>query len=138
MMTLILAAARALANALKASGAPLNAAKMGLYTTNVNFTNDATVAGLVEATFPGYARSGTITWLDAQTKPDYSVELIGDVKTFTATGMVTGTQTVYGFFYVDGSGNLLAGDRLANPYTFVDSPDTLTLVPVWQQGVDVI
>lgn len=83
-LRLLLAAKQA---GLDALDGPLVGAKIALFTTAIAPSPALVLADLVEATFPGYARSAAIVWGAPFTSSETGEPVMpGDAKTFTSTG----------------------------------------------------
>lgn len=83
---------------------------LGLYINNVVIDEDTVFGDLTEASFGGYARQATGAWgaayNPAGTQYGESDEALHN---FTCTGAPL-TQVVFGYFLLDGAGNLVGGE----------------------------
>lgn len=77
----------------------LKTAKVGLYVNNISPTPGTVFADLTEASWTGYARSGTVTWSAAVVSNETNLPaIVGDSKTFTVTTQPTPAQVAFGYF----------------------------------------
>lgn len=94
-----------------------------LFKTNVTVSASTVVGDLTEADFSGYSAktltrgSWTVTQVSSKASASYSDQ------TFTAS---SGSQTLYGYYIVDNSGNLLWAENFTSSKT-IDSSNPLVI-----------
>ena len=105
-----------------------NTMQLCLFQNNITPVGSDTLATYQEATFPGYVRQAITGWLPST--------VAASVATSNATQVsfqrsATGTaQTIFGYFVLDGSGNLLFAERdPAAPITLTNQGDTYLITP---------
>lgn len=104
------------------------------------FTNNytpvaASVAGdFAEASGGGYAaKSLTGTSWTVATNGSGQAEATYAAQTFTFTGALSGSASIYGYFVVQSSsGTIMWAERLANTFTPANNGDALTINPKFQ------
>lgn len=98
----------------------LKTAKVGIYVNNIAPTPNTVMADLTEASWTGYARSGTVTWGTPILSNETNLPaVVGDVKSFTVTANPD-PQTMQGYFLaatISSVDHLLAIAPIANPIT---------------------
>lgn len=77
-----------------------------LFQNNHTPVRGDTAASYTEATFGGYAQITLNSWGAASLTADFHALLTEIVRTFVCTGAPF-TNTIYGYYIVDGGGNLL-------------------------------
>lgn len=81
-----------------------------LFQNNYTPLDTDTAANFTQATFTGYAAITLNTWGTPFTNGSNKAEVDEIIRTFTQTGVGV-TNTVYGYYVTDGSGNLLWAER---------------------------
>lgn len=101
-----------LLNLLPRLTADIAGAELCLYVNNYTPVAGSLLANFTEATFPGYARASLTGWDAAVIVSDHSRQVADDcLFTLSATG---GPYSVYGYFVLDGAGDLLWAERDPN------------------------
>lgn len=103
-----------------------------LFTSNTTPAQTDTAATYTEAAGGGYAAK-TLTngsWTVA-TANDPS-DAVYAIQTWTFTGALTGSATIYGYFVVDADGTLIFAERASATYTPANSGDQYSVTPKFQ------
>ena len=107
----------------------LNGALVGLFLLPTTLTDSLTLAGITEASFPGYARItlSSAHWPASSVAAHVASSTYGIPLVWICTGG-SSAQTVYGLFVMDGSGTYLLDAILfdSGPYVMVNNGDTVT------------
>jgi hypothetical protein len=107
-----------------------NGAEVHLYKTALSLGPNLQLADLVEADFDGYAGSGAVTWNAASYSPDGKATLVGDLKSFVATGPFTTGNTIYGYYVTNGAGTaLLWARQFATPIAIGSAGQSVQVLP---------
>lgn len=112
------------------TGNLLDGAKVGLYQNNIVLGPGTVLADLTVADFTGYALSAAVVWgtpfVDAANK----CIVTADEKEFLATSPFTTSNTVYGYYIVDGAGTtLLYAEAFTTPRQITAAFQGLTVLP---------
>ncbi len=126
-------ASHAQLDALKAVSGPLDGLIVKLFTNSLTIDHDSVAGDFTEATFDGYAASTAIAWGATHFNANNKAQLVGDTKQFTA-GASVASETVQGYFVVDGSGDLVFAERFDSPVTISEEHDAISVVPVYTLG----
>jgi hypothetical protein len=112
----------------KLLGAYGNTLQLCLYQNNYTPAAGDTLANYTEATFAGYTRQAISNWIPSTLAASVATSN-ADQKQFQRSA--TGTaQTIYGYFVLDGTGNLLFAERdPAAPITLTAQGDTYLITP---------
>jgi hypothetical protein len=104
------------------------------------FTNDYTpvdtsVAGsFTEASGGGYAAKTLTNGSWTVTTANDPSDAVYAQQTFTFTGALSGSATIYGYFVVDADGTLIWAERLAQSFTPASNGDELKVTPKFQMS----
>lgn len=100
----------------------------GLYINNITPTPTTPFSSFTELSESGYAQ---ITLLAGSwTLTDDSTGTNGDYPNITFTWTTTSGVTVYGYFVIDGSNNVIGAESFSGGgYPFTAGPSALTLTP---------
>jgi len=105
-----------------------------LFTNDITPDENTTASSFTEASGGGYANkplTGT-SWSFA-TNASNEAEATYTAQTFTFTGALTGSATIYGWYLVEAtSGLLLACERIGSSITPVNNGDNLVVNPLLQ------
>ena len=105
---------------------------MHLFTNNVTPADTDTAGTYTEASGGGYSAitlnngSWTVSSVGSIEQAAYAAQ------TFTFTGALTGSATVYGYYVVDASGTLLFSELLAAPFKPANNGDNIQITPTFQ------
>jgi len=100
-----------------------------LYTNDVT-PDDADVAGdYTEAAGGGYAAKTLSNGSWTVTTANDPSDAVYAQQTFTFTGALTGTATIYGYFIVDADGVLFAAEKFATTFTPANNGDQVLVTP---------
>jgi hypothetical protein len=106
---------------------------MRLFTNNYTPVDTSTSANFTEASGGGYA-SKTLT------NGSWTVSNVGGIaqaayaqQTFTFTGALSGSATIYGYYVTDADGVLVYAEAQA-PYAPANNGDNITCTPVFQMS----
>lgn len=105
-----------------------------LFTNNYTPVAGSTESDFTEAAGGGYtSKSLTGSSWTVTTNGSGEAEAVYAAQTFTFTGALTGTATVYGYFVVNSSsGLLLWAERFSSSYTPAVNGDAITFTPTFQ------
>lgn len=105
-----------------------------LFTNNYTPVAGSTEADFTEASGGGYAsKSLTGSSWTVTTNGSGEAEATYASQTFTFTGALSGSATVYGWFLVQtSSGSLMAAERFSSTYTPAVANDAIAFVPTLQ------
>lgn len=104
-----------------------------LYKNNVTPTIDSTGATFTEATFPGYAEKTAVAFPAAAIGLDNRAFSTAPSQTYVRN--VTGAQElIYGYYVLDGGGNLLWAEKFGAAVAMTANGDFLTIVPTRKNG----
>jgi hypothetical protein len=109
------------------SGGTIDGCKMHLYDVNFAWSPDTTLGSIHEAGFTGYAASSLIIWGTAFLNSGGLPEVVGDVKTFTCTGIAS-TGIVYGYYLTSTAAGLIGGEPFATPFTMSSTGAAIPIV----------
>jgi hypothetical protein len=110
--------------------------KLHLYSNNFSGTDTSLTASFTEVTGGGYAAitltSGSWTVTPANDPSD----AVYAQQTFTFTGAIGGSGTVYGYFVDDnqGGGALIFSEMLGTPFTPANNGDQVLITPKFQMS----
>ncbi len=102
------------------------------------FTNDYTpvqtsVAGsFTEASGGGYAAKTLTNGSWTVTVGNDPSDAVYAEQTFTFTGALSGSATVYGYFVVDADGTLVWAERFSSSFQPANNGDTIKITPIFQ------
>lgn len=120
---------------------PLGHVKYHLFKNDFQPQKTTPKDAYVEADFPGYASSASITWNAPYLDATLNANVLGQEIQFTLSSDSV-TQTVYGYFAVGTQGSdsippgttLLYGERFAQPVALIRINQAVPLVPAYQFG----
>lgn len=96
-----------------ATAGPWEGALVHLFKNDLVPAPNTVLADFTEADFDGYAASAAIVWGDPYQNELNQSTILGDAKTFTATGATT-PNDIYGYYITDAGGTeLLLSERFA-------------------------
>lgn len=108
----------------------LAGSKVGLFTANVTPNKDTLLAALTEPVGTWYMQAATAGWLTTSiNEPDGTALTEANPVVFSYSGVSAGEQ-IYGYFLVDGSGNLLCCGRFDDaPRIMAAAGDGIVIYP---------
>jgi hypothetical protein len=98
-----------------------------LFQNNIVFSYSTLIGGLTECTFPGYAAVTPGSAVPGATVGKTTPIVVSNaVFTRSTTGV---SQTAYGYYVLDGAGNLIGGGTFPapGPFAFTTAGDALTV-----------
>lgn len=98
-----------------------------LYSNNYTPVAGSTAASFTECAVSGYSAKtlSRASWGDPSTNGSSKAEMSYAAQTFSFTG----SGTIYGYYIVSASGNVLMWAELFSPARSVNSGDSLTITP---------
>lgn len=115
--------------ALTGVGGPFNAAVVKLFQNDYTPTVDSVVGDFTEADYTGYAASAAIVWGAPFIDPVAGPLVLGDLKSFPASGPFTVPNDIFGFWIESSGGDLLWAERFDTPVTIANATDNVVIVP---------
>lgn len=89
----------------------------------------AVVGDFTEATYTGYAASSAVTWAAPFIDPVAGPTVMSNLVAFPAGSPFVISNQIYGYYVVDGSGNLLFSERFGTPVNVSLSTANIVIVP---------
>jgi len=105
-----------------------------LYTNNHSIADTDTAGSCTEASGGGYAALTLTAGSWTVTPANDPSDAVYAQQTFTFTGALAGSATVYGYFVVDADGVLIWEEALAAPYTPANNGDNIKITPKFQMS----
>jgi len=134
-MALVLAdvgADKILAKYFKSTDAADNDLRFRLYTNSATPADTDTAGTYNEAAGGGYAVITLTTGAWSIASANDPSDATAAQQTWTFTGSLTGSATIYGYFVTDGDGTLIFAERLGTSFTPANNGDQLKLTPKFQ------
>lgn len=106
-----------------------NGAKVKLFKNDKTPSSGDVVGDYTEADFTGYVESTAITWGTPYIDDVGRAVILGDLKTFAASGSAT-TNTVYGYYVVNAAEDtLLYAEKFDVAKEMDESADAIPVIP---------
>lgn len=121
---------RSILNALVATGEPLDAVTIRLFSNDFQPDDTSVLADFTQCTFDGYAESGAIVWEPAYSDVNGLAHVRGDLKVFNCTGGTT-PETVYGWYAVTTT-TLKASQRFETPIPINAAGQAVLVLPSFE------
>lgn len=109
-----------------------NSLRFKLYTNNLTPADTDVAGSYQEAAGGGYAVITLTTGAWSIATGNDPSDATAAQQTWTFTGSLTGSATIYGYFVTDGDGTLIFGERLGTSFTPANNGDQLKLTPKFQ------
>jgi len=103
-----------------------------LFTNNVTPADTDTAGTYTEASGGGYSAITLTNGSWTLTVGDDPSDVVYAQQTFTFTGALSGSATVYGYFVVNAGGTLLWAEQLGASFQPANNGDTLKITPKFQ------
>lgn len=106
-----------------------NGAKVKLFKNEKTPSSGDVLADYTEADFTGYVESTAVTWGTPYVDEVGRAVILGDLKTFAATGSGT-TNIIYGYYVVDSAEEvLLYAEKFEEPRDMDETADAIPVIP---------
>jgi len=102
--------------------------RIRLFKNNLTIDQNTVLADFTEADFSGYAEVSRNTWTTPATDSDGNAYTQCASAVFQHNGGVT-ANTIYGWYLIDGNGDLVLGEKFAASKSMSTISDIITIAP---------
>ena len=105
-----------------------------LYTNNYTPLDSSVAGDFTEASGGGYAAKTLTNGSWTVTPADDPSDAVYAEQTWTFTGALAGSATIYGYFVIDADGTIVLGEKFDYSFTPAKNGDQLRVTPKFQMS----